>query len=87
MQVSQIDGAYFPRHAMRFDAFLRPPGTEKWARPFPLLMRRVRGVGEREGPGWNMIPQNVHRTERRTRERAMIGRKERAIMINLTNAR
>src|ERR1700733_1744449 len=51
-------------------------------------MRRVRGpCGGRGGPGWNMIPQNVQGTERRTRERAMTGRKERAIMINLTNAR
>ena len=43
--------------------------------------------GRGRGPGWNMIPQNVQGTERRTRERAMTGRKERAIMINLTNAR
>lgn len=43
MQVSQIDDACFPGPATHFHAFLRPPGTEKWIRPFPVLMRRVRG--------------------------------------------
>jgi hypothetical protein len=78
MQVSQIDGAYFP------------PGPQRVLTPFydPLVLKsghalsqcsyaesEVR-VGEREGPGWNMIPQNVQGIERRTRERAMTGRKE-----------
>jgi hypothetical protein len=89
MQVSHIDGAHFP------------PGPQRVLTPFydPLVLKSGHAlsqcscaksgvrVGEWEGRGWNMIPQDVQGIERRTRERAMTGRKERAIMINLTNAR
>jgi hypothetical protein len=78
-----------------------PPGPQRVLTPFydPLVLKSGHAlsqcscaesgvrVGEWEGPGWNMILQDVQGIERRTRERAMTGRKERAIMINLTNAR